>query len=156
MARPNTLDRAMERVEADSNSGCWLWTGALTSGGYGRVTFRQKGLLAHRYIYEATRGRITAGLCLRHKCDTRLCVNPSHLEPGTHAQNTADCIARGRWRPPAGEQHGNAKLSLAAVAAARAMLALGATQREVAGRLGVSQTTISDLARGKSWKGAGS
>lgn len=73
---------------------CWLWEGALTDDGYGRVSTDvpdARSVGAHRASYELARGPIQAGLHLDHLCRVRHCVNPAHLEPVTCAVN----IARG-------------------------------------------------------------
>ncbi len=36
-----------------------------------------------------------------HSCDVRACINPDHLFLGTHADNMADMISKGRKRTPA-------------------------------------------------------
>jgi hypothetical protein len=78
---------------------CWLWT-AGKSNGYGR--YRSGGFvhLAHRYAYIQAHGNLDSSTPLDHLCRVSACVNPSHLEPVTHAEN----IRRGIWgqgRPPA-------------------------------------------------------
>ncbi|GGV36565.1 hypothetical protein GCM10010293_39900 [Streptomyces griseoflavus] len=62
---------------------CWIWTGAVRPDGYGKLRNRQ----AHCVIYEATVGRIPAGLELDHTCKVVACVNPAHLEPVTRLEN---------------------------------------------------------------------
>lgn len=76
---------------AEPNSGCWLWTGYVAGNGYGIIygrfpdgTHQQK---AHRYGYQLIRGEVPSGLQLDHKCRTRCCVNPDHLEPVTQQEN---------------------------------------------------------------------
>jgi hypothetical protein len=66
---------------------CWLWTGAVSTHGYGTAWVNGRSLKAHRFSYEATRGEIPSGLQLDHLCRVRLCVNPSHLEPVTNREN---------------------------------------------------------------------
>ncbi len=39
-------------------------------------------------IYEAVAGQIPTGLLLDRLCRVRNCVNPLHLEPVTHSENT--------------------------------------------------------------------
>jgi len=64
--------------------GCWEWTGAKLSNGYG--VFGKMGL-AHRYAYEFCIGPIPDGLQLDHLCRVRHCVKPDHLEPVTCREN---------------------------------------------------------------------
>lgn len=46
-------------------------------------------------MYEIHVGPITDGLVLCHECDNKLCVNPSHLWPGTVSDNARDLIRKG-------------------------------------------------------------
>lgn len=151
MAHPNNIERAMRQVEPDLNSGCWLWAGALSNSGYGRTSLRRKDVLAHRFFYENLKGPIPPGKWALHKCDTRSCVNPDHITLGTPRENTQEAIQRGRWRPPTGEAHGNAKLTAQDVRAIRA--APGRTSRKaLAEQFGVSTGTIGDVLRGRGWR----
>lgn len=89
--KPSDLpERFAAKIEVAPN-GCWLWTGARQGEGYG--SFRDGGMvLAHRFAYEYVVGEIPAGLTLDHVrargCTSRLCVNPAHLEPVTHGENS--------------------------------------------------------------------
>lgn len=83
-------ERLMDKVEIDPNSGCWLWSGSTIRNGYGEINRGRNGegkVLAHRASYEIHVGLIPAGLDLDHKCRTRSCVNPLHLEPVTRQEN---------------------------------------------------------------------
>lgn len=77
----------LERTIPVTESGCWLWTGALSIGGYGRVRFNKRDQYAHRALHEHFFGEIPAGYELDHLCRVRCCVNPSHLEVVTHSEN---------------------------------------------------------------------
>lgn len=85
--------RLMSKVEFDPNSGCWLWSAALQDGGYGTISKRRDGgdghttALAHRVSYKHFVGPIPDNLGLDHKCRTRCCINPAHLEPTTQLEN---------------------------------------------------------------------
>lgn len=70
-------------------NGCLNFTGYIDRDGYGRVYDRLSGtrMSAHRLAYELTVGPIPDGLHLDHLCRTRSCVEPSHLEPVTAAEN---------------------------------------------------------------------
>ena len=82
-------DRIAPRL-ARNESGCWVWTGASMSNGYGVVQLanpRRVGLV-HRVVYEHHRGLIPAGLEIDHVCRVRLCANPDHLRAVTRRENT--------------------------------------------------------------------
>ena len=78
--------------------GCWEWKGNRNTTGYGQIRVGRKGpsYLAHRISYELHKGPIPDGKIVRHICDNPSCVNPDHLEVGTHKDNAQDCIDRGR------------------------------------------------------------
>lgn len=83
------LERFWIRVEPEPNTGCWLWSGTLYLGGYGRFTTETRSQqAAHRWAYEHYRGPIPEGLQLDHLCRVRSCVNPDHLEAVTARVNT--------------------------------------------------------------------
>lgn len=71
-----------------TDAGCWLWTGALNSRGYGCVGRDGRRFLTHRYAYEALVGTIPEGLTIDHLCGVKACCNPEHLEPVSGAENT--------------------------------------------------------------------
>lgn len=91
------LERIENKIEPEPNSGCWLWTGAISDTGYGSIGFlidgKPKCFNAHRYIYEQYKGKIPNGLQLDHLCRVRCCVNPNHLEPVTNRENTIRGLA---------------------------------------------------------------
>jgi hypothetical protein len=79
-----------------TESGCWLWTGAISKNGYGNLGWQGKTLRASRAAYTAFVGEIKNDFQINHKCDVRSCVNPDHLYAGTHHQNVEDMVERGR------------------------------------------------------------
>ena len=84
-------DRFWPKVEKLAG-GCWRWTGALDSKGYGGFhvgpgRVGRRWVRAHRWSYEAVVGKIPPGLDLDRLCRNRACVNPEHLEPVTRQVN---------------------------------------------------------------------
>lgn len=89
--------RFMDKV-LKQHDGCWRWTGAVTSRGYGSFGYptRSKCVSAHRFSYSSFIGPIEAGKLICHKCDNKWCVNPDHLFMGTGSDNMMDCVNKGR------------------------------------------------------------
>ena len=88
------IDRLHDRFDTkwrpDPNTGCHLWTGAISSSGYGCIALRGKSgtnVNAHRLSYEFAHGPVPEGMDIDHTCRTRSCVNAAHLEPVSHREN---------------------------------------------------------------------
>ncbi|MCD1645252.1 HNH endonuclease signature motif containing protein [Aurantimonas coralicida] len=79
--------RLFDNIEVLEN-GCWQWRGTFfTRNPYAQFSANEKTLRAHKFAYEALRGRVPDGLILDHLCRNTGCVNPAHLEPVTHQVN---------------------------------------------------------------------
>jgi hypothetical protein len=141
---------------------CILATAAPNNSGYcfARVDGVKHGM--HRIAYCAHHGVSLAsikGLVVRHRCDVRRCINPHHLELGTHAENMADMVERGRCNNAAkaspGARNGNVKLSEEVVRAIRAEYVRGSSEHgqvALARKYGTSQTNIGVIVRNEIWK----
>lgn len=92
------LDRFMDKVIPEPNSGCWIWLGATNHAGYGTFYDGRKFVRAHKFSYETFVGAVPDGFILRHRCDLPPCVNPDHLLTGTQLDNIHDAIERGRLK----------------------------------------------------------
>jgi hypothetical protein len=142
-----------DRFVPEPNSGCWLWIGAQNNKGYGVISAKRgnrwKVVLASRFSYEKHRGSIPPGLCVLHKCDTPICVNPDHLFVGTKRDNTDDALRKGRMHR--GETSGSSKLKREQVLEIRSELAKGATHSSLAKRFDVSRPHITRIANRQYW-----
>lgn len=94
---------------------------------------------------------------LLHSCDRRDCCNPAHLSAGTHRDNMADMVSKGRQTegevlsaPKRGVSNPQAKLTESDVRRIRSLVGT-MPQREIATMFGVGQARVSDIATGKAW-----
>lgn len=124
--------------------GCWEWTGEIMRG-YGVLNKKR----AHRIVYEECIGPIPGGMLICHHCDNRKCVNPDHLFMGTYGDNNRDRARKKRSADMRGEKGPYHKLTWDDVSVIRGSN-LG--QRILAQIYGVTQTNISCIKTGKSWK----
>lgn len=140
--------RLLKKVEMIPECGCWIFMGYLTPCGYGQISVAtSKCQFAHRVSYELFCGPIPNGMHVLHRCDVPACINPDHLFIGTHIDNVADMVAKGR--NTRGETVGNSKLTAADVLAIRSSVAKGI---ELARTTGFSPGTISLVRNKKIWK----
>jgi hypothetical protein len=129
---------------------CWPWTGYLRKDGRGSVGVGDRRLQTHRVALGSGIGLPEPAGFVLHSCDNPRCCNPAHLRVGTHADNMADMVRRGRADRRDGERNTRAKLTAAQVAEIRAV-GRSATMRELAEQYGVSSWTIRDIRRGIRW-----
>ena len=152
--KPTLLERIMAKVTVMPD-GCWLWTGAKSGMPpnllYGTIRANGKNRKAHRVLWEITNGINLGVLHLLHKCDNPLCVNPDHMFPGTHQDNSDDKIAKGRDRHPKGEALGASKLTAAQVLQIRADASQGEAHIALGQRHHVHPSTISLIVNRKNW-----
>ena len=133
---------------------CWLWTGRKDKYGYGTLYTGPQGAVvgeaSHRLSFFLAHGRWPRP-CALHRCDNPACVNPAHLFEGDRGDNIRDCVAKGRHRAPdtRGPRNGMTKLTAEAIPVIRDRRISG---KELAERYGVTQTTISDIRKGRTWR----
>lgn len=145
------IERFMKFVSPEPNSGCWLWMGAENGKKYGVFWFEQKLSLAHRTSYSMFCEKIDDGICVLHKCDNGLCVNPDHLFLGTLKDNSIDMVRKGRNFSPqnSGEKNGNSSLTEKDAA----KIAMDTRpQRAIAKDFGVSQFCVWSIKSGRTWR----
>src|SRR6476659_8155590 len=88
MAARSPEDRFWSHV--NKTNGCWVWTGATRSGGYGVIRLGSRSVSAHRFAWEMANGPIPpsiltasgekTGYFVTHLCGKRRCVRPDHLQ----------------------------------------------------------------------------
>ena len=121
---------------------CVEHQGYTMPNGYGQVRRDGKTWLAHRWVAYIAHGPCPPGQVVRHKCDNRLCIEPTHLEYGTQGQNLDDR-----------KQHGHVyrKLDAAMVQEIRVLLSQHCTLASIGRKFGVSSNMVGHIRDGKQW-----
>lgn len=162
-------ERFWAKVDQREPTECWLWTGRLSSDGYGRLVIADrmpKQQFAHRLAWELANGPIPPDLLVRHfVCANPPCVNPAHLLLGTKSDNAKDAVRDTGWMT--GEKHPSriypdrvsrgsnlpqARITEAQVVEMRQRWATGRWLREqLAIEYGLSVDHVSAIVHGRSW-----
>ena len=98
-------------------------------------------------------GRRPLGCVALHRDDDRRNNRLSNLYWGTMRQNQADAVRNGKQKPgiSLGSKHGQAKLTEADIPKIFAYRKAGVPYRRIAEYLGVTDMTIHDVVKGKTW-----
>jgi hypothetical protein len=172
-SRRPEADRFWQKVDRRGPEECWPWLARRNRSGYGwfhAVTGKPEH--AQRTAWRLTHGAIPPRLFVCHRCDTPACVNPAHLFLGTSAENHADMVAKGRHATAANGRHSSvlypeqlprgdqnfmrqhpelrrgelnpvSKLTDAQFGEIQRLLGIGASQRDLAKRYGLNQSSLS-------------
>lgn len=166
---PYLDDAAIERfwAKVDKSPGqgpngqCWTWTGCTNSGGYGQFFLAGAMRQAHRVAWTMAHGPIPPDHDVLHHCDNPPCCNEECLFVGTHDENMADKVRKGRQsrlfgdrngarlhpeRMPRGERNVRSKLTETDRVQIRAALARGESNSAIGRAFGVSHQTIRRVA----------
>lgn len=117
-----------------------------------RVPTCGKTILLHRFIYDQLVEEIPERRLVLHKCDNARCINPRHLELGTHIDNARSAIRRARFKPAVGERNFNARFTAQDIPKIIAAVTSGRSMRSVGEDYGVSSSAICAIYNGRSWK----
>lgn len=133
-------------------NGCFICTSHARNKGYPLSWFNGKKVRLNRFIYEQMFGEIPEGHVIRHKCDVRECINPEHLETGTHKDNVHDAINRSRRLPIRGEKNPTSKLKESEVREIKiALINKTHSNYKLAEMYGVSEMAIRKIKKGTMW-----
>lgn len=148
-------ERFWSYVDIQGPDDCWEWQRARTKkNGYGRFKVASYEMLHANRVAWTLEHRCDPGVhIIRHACDNPPCCNPAHLEIGTHADNTADKMARGRWRggDHGGSKNPRAKLTEDDLPAIIDRFRRGWTNKAIARELPVDHALVSRIRVGRSW-----
>ena len=151
--RFKTPDQRFGEKYVCAPNGCWLWINCRNDE-YPKFWHDGRHIKASHYAWVRANGRgLKHGEQVLHRCDTPRCVNPAHLFVGTHAENMRDRERKGRGNHPSGERNGRAVLAQHLVDQIRAEYVPGIiSQRALAEKYGVGQTTVSRAVRYENWR----
>ena len=125
------------------------------AGGYLKVRLRHPdgrrvNRQLHRLVALAFMGARPPGAQIRHLNGDQEDCRRVNLAWGTAKQNAADRDRHGTTAR--GSRNGYARLTEDAVVSIRVALSTGTPQRQIASRFGVTQSAISNINRGRTWK----
>ena len=121
----------------------------ITAKRYGSVNYEGgKRMSAHRASFLVNNGPLGPDEVVRHTCDRKCCIEPTHLLAGTPLENARDAVERDRV--VYGLRHPAATIPPEVIReAVDEYLRGGKSQAEMARRLGVGSTTFGRWVRGQ-------
>lgn len=126
----------------------------ISGKGYRYVHLSRGGVVwevsVHSLVATAFIGDRPDGLGINHKDGNKTDNTWTNLEYSTQGENVAHATRTGLQ--PIHEHHPNAKLNWALVHEIHAAVAAGETKRAIARRIGVTESAVRKVAKGKRWR----
>jgi hypothetical protein len=153
------IERLSEHSVVDVRTGCIIWVGRIGKHGYGCLDVDGKVQYVHRLIWKHTHGKIPRFMFVCHRCDTPTCLNIDHLFLGTAADNSHDCMSKGRDDTHGlvnlGIMHPNSKLTDEQIADIRKRAAASSkrgVRAQLAREYGITRSNVSIIVLRQGWK----
>lgn len=139
----------IESTVVITEDGCWEWHACKSSvtTGYASMSLNGKSRSLHRISFEVYHRPLVQGECVLHKCDNRLCINPSHLFAGSKGDNNRDRAEKGR-----SSQGESCHLSKLTEELAREIHDAVGTYRGLGRKYGLNKGTIKQIKTEVTWK----
>ncbi|TVY09837.1 HNH endonuclease [Paenibacillus cremeus] len=135
------------------DNGCWNVYGRnLDTDGYYYISRNCKKYKLHRWIALNEYGFTEENqkLVVRHLCNNKKCINPSHLKFGTPKENSEDSVLAGIQ--PHGETSGQSILNNDDVLKIKELLQnTSITFKELGEMFSVDESTIQDINQRRTW-----
>ena len=161
------MQKVTKQIEITSpyvSTPCWLWGGSVSGSGYGRFWNGTRTIQAHWFLKVDF---VPIGKEACHHCDNKLCVNPEHIFISDRCGNMQDMVRKNRHNPEAkaaacrnmlktrrvwrGSDNHASKLIESDVMMVKGIKPAYGLGRVMAMELGVSETVISGIWKGKRW-----
>lgn len=128
---------------------CLIWPFAIADTGYGAMIVDGISHNAHRVMCSIAHGEQSASdYDAAHSCRNRACCNPRHLRWASRSENLMDKVRDGTDNR--GEKNHKAKLTEDDVRAIRSLRGQE-SQREIARRFGIDQSTVCYIQTRRDW-----
>lgn len=142
------IRRFWSKIEIKLENECWNWIPKPHKTGYSHFRVKNKIYKGNRIAWIITNGDIPEDKpYILHSCHNKRCCNPNHLRAGTQQENMDDMYHAKRNNHP-GKPGINSKLTKEQVVNIFSSIL---SQRELAIKYSVSQSTISEIKCGATW-----
>ena len=138
---PSPKARLMAKLGPPTASGCREWQGRVNKDGYGEIWFEGRRVRTHVLRFIIEHGYQPPMVC--HTCDNPPCCEIDHLFAGSHKENVADMVAKGRV---------SAKLTANQVLEILATPCKYGASKLLAEKFGVHRNAIHAARSGRAWK----
>jgi|GEM_PF-5620918 len=148
-----------KRIESHivSKNDCWITNYKICNVGRCKIqaiSINNKNFKLTRIAYEVYKNEeIPKGLCVYHKCQDSLCINPEHLFLGTKVENGLNQRRRNKQAKGSNVKGaGKSRFTENQVMEIKKLLfEQQLTIPEIAQLFGVSRSTIGNISRGLAW-----